>query len=267
VATLLVASYFGAGALILRYRLDARLWPPDAANEIGPLPPPTFATDGAGGSGTLVRAVGPDVQRCVVFFPGHSGGFTRYMGDLFPALNAAGLRVWAVAYAGQDGAPGRASRATLPGDIERLLRRVEAHCPRAHTVFLGRSLGATVAAVAAANWRPSGLVLEGAGASLAAAVRQELAQHWYTRLLEVLPIETLVVPDFPLPEWLRRFDPKRTVVFQGALDERMPVADLAPLVQMGVTVHVVPGAQHGNTYQLAGRAFYDAVAGLSPASN
>ena len=257
--SLFVALYFGTAATILRYGLDDFLWPRVSGPD--PLPGPTYAASGDG-SGVIVRAVGPDTGRCVVFFPGHSGGFNRYSRDLFPGLNSIGFQVWAIAYPGQDGARGKATRALVLAQVESLLESIGRRCRKAGTVFLGRSLGASVAAIAAARWRPDGLVLEGAGLSLAAAVRHVLAHRWYSRALKVLPIDSLVAPEFPLLVWVARFGPSRTIIFQGQMDEVAPPEDLAPLARVGVTVHVVPGATHTNAYLLAGRSFYEAIATL-----
>jgi Serine aminopeptidase, S33 len=254
--------YFAAGAAMLRFRLDSLLWP-RSPNTAEGLPPATFSTLDTGGNGAIARRVGPATTRCVVFFPGRHGGFMRYAHDLFPSLNAAGLTVWAVSYAGQDGASGVSTRATVFRDVDRILQVVELQCPRTHTVFLGRSLGATVATVAASGWRPNGLVLEGAGLSLAAAVRRELAQHWYYRPLEVLPVESLIGTDFHLEDYLRRYGLSRTVVFEGELDDIAPVSDLQHLAHLGVRLEVVRGATHTNTYQLAGPALPDTLARLS----
>jgi hypothetical protein len=261
--TVLVAFlYFTAGAAVLHFGLDDLLWPPSPSTP-EPLPPATFSARNTGGGGAIVRRVGPETRHCVVFFPGRHGGFTRYARDLFPSLNTAGLTVWAVSYAGQDGARGVSTRNTVFPDVDRILRLIEGQCPRSQTVFLGRSLGATVAAVAASRWHPNGLVLEGAGISLAAAVRGELAQHWYLRPLELLPIESLIGPDFPLEDSLRLYGPSRTVVFQGELDDLAPVSNLRHLVGVGVRLEVIPGATHTNTYQLAGRALPETLARLS----
>lgn len=259
---LIVALYFGAGAAILRYGLDDILWPRLSNTE--PLPLPTYASL-ADGTGSVVRAVGPDTGRCVVFFPGHSGGFLRYARDLFPSFNSAGFQVWAISYPGQDGARGKARRVAVLSDVQRLLVSISSHCPREHTVFVGRSLGANIAAAAAVEWRPRGLVLEGAGASLAAAVRHELGRHWYTRILEVLPIEVLVAPDLPLAASVAQFGPRRTTLFQGQLDEVAPVTDVEHLQALGATVHIVAGATHTNAYLLAGPMFYATVEATSSA--
>jgi Serine aminopeptidase, S33 len=253
---LIAGLYFGSGAAILHYGLDDILWPRVSTSE--PLPLPTYSSL-ADGTGSVVRAVGPDTARCVVFFPGHSGGFGRYAHDLFPSLNSAGLQVWAISYPGQDGAIGKARRAAVLSDVQRLLVPISSHCPREHTVFVGRSLGANIAAIAAVDWQPRGLVLEGASASLAAAVRHALARHWYTRMLEVLPIDALVAPDFPLSASVAHFGPRRTTLFQGQFDEVAPPADVEELGPLGVTVHIVAGATHTNAYQLAGQTFYVAV--------
>jgi Serine aminopeptidase, S33 len=254
--------YLAAGAAMLRFRLDSMLWPRSPSTVRG-LPPATFSTLDSGGNGAIARRVGPETARCVVFFPGRHGGFLRYSRDLFPSLNAAGLTVWAVSYAGQDGASGESTRSTVFADVDQILQVVERQCPQSHTVFLGRSLGATVAAVAASRWHPNGLVLEGAGVSLAAAVRRELSQHWYFHALEVLPVESLIGTDYPLEDYLRRYGLTRTVMFEGERDDIAPVSDLQHLAHLGVRLEVVPGATHTNTYQLVGHALPDTLAALT----
>lgn len=185
------------------------------------------------------------------------------MSDLFVPLNEAGFQVWAISYPGQDGARGNARRASVLAQVKYLLSDISPHCPRERTVFIGRSLGASVAAVSAARWRPGGLVLEGAAASLGAAVRHQLASHWYTQPLQVLPIDALVAPDFPLAVSVAQFGPTRTTLFQGQFDAVTPLKDIEGLKRMGVTVHVVPWATHTNAYLLAGSGFITAVTQLS----
>jgi hypothetical protein len=91
-------------------------------------------------------------------------------------------------------------------------------------------------------------------------VRHELARRWYSRPLEILPIESLVAPDFQLIVWVGRFGPGRTTIFEGQWDDVAPRSDLTPLERLGVTVHVVPGATHANAYVLAGSLFYETIA-------
>jgi hypothetical protein len=261
-----IAAGMAAAAGLLRFDLDRLLFPrtpPPAA--LGGVPE-AFRLSGQDGAAMVVRrfdrALVAPVRGCVVYFPGRQGGLDRYASELFPELQRAGLAVYAVAYPGQDGAPGRARLDDVQAMAVSAASRVAATCGRRHTVVAGRSLGAMVAAYAAGGTSPAGLVMESASPSLSAGVRAALHEHWFLRPFALLPIERLVAHDFSLAEAIPAG--LHAVVFQGTDDARTPLADFGVDDGGGARVPVVAvaGGNHADTLERARPAMIAAMLGM-----
>jgi len=222
--------YFGGAALLLRLDLDAILFPRT------PAPAPVVARDlveafrvpGERGDALLVRRFGAGSAGCVLWFPGEGGGIERDARDLFEDVTRAGLVVYAVAWPGQDGAPGRAQWDALRPLVARAAQEVIARCEPVRTVLAGERLGGLVAALATANLpkRPAGLVLESVSPTFAAGVRARLRERLPTRALALLPLERLLPHDDILADAIGA--DLHAVVFQGTADAQAPIAELRP---------------------------------------
>lgn len=243
----LVALYFGIGACVLHFGLESLLLPRTAARaSLAPL----RALDHGGE--LWVRRYGKARLGCVMFFPGRHGNLPGYERSLFPAFTARGIAVLAVAYPGQDGAPGAPRLSHLEGIYEHAFPAASMAC-RGHPVVLyGRSLGAMVASYSAADHRPAGLILEGAAPSLSSAVKAHLASHWYSAPWAALPVPLLLPRDFSLAQALSPGRTTPVVCFQGAADAETPLSALQgePGLE-GLHIVVVPGGTHASTYAVA----------------
>jgi pimeloyl-ACP methyl ester carboxylesterase len=261
-----VAACFATTAWLLRFDLDRLLF--------AHTPPPVslgaaaeaFRLSGHDGAAMIVRrfdsAEGSPRQGCVVFFPGHEGGGDRYASEFFPDLQKAGLVVYAVAYPGQDGAPGPARIDDVQSLAATAVSTVVATCGRNHTVVAGRSLGAMIAAYAAGAVSSAGLVMESASPSLSAGIRGALREHWFLRPLALLPIERIVKHDFSIAEALPAG--LHVAIFQGSADTRTPLADFASEAAGPdrLPIFEVSGGTHADTLQRAKAGMISAMLGM-----
>ena len=262
----LAAAYGAAAAWLLRFDLDRLLFartPPPASVEVSA---EAFRLSGRNGAAMVFRrfdrAVTTPVQGCVVFFPGHEGGVDRYASEFFPDLEHAGLVVYAAAYPGQDGAPGPARIDDVQALALKAVSRVAATCGSNHTVVVGRSLGAMIAAYAAGAANPAGLVMESASPSLCAGIRGALREHWFLRPLLVLPIEGIVKHDFSIAEAVP--SELHVAIFQGSADTRTPLADFRAEAAgpERLPIFEVPGGTHTDTLRRAKPAMISAMLGM-----
>ena len=249
-AAVLVAMYFCTGIYLLRFRLELFLLPHTDA-PTSPSAPPLQSIDGRADT-FLVRRYGEPREGCVLFFPGQHGELRAYETQLFPAFTNRGIAVLAVAYPGQDGAPGAPNLEQIQALGMRTVAAASAVCGERRVVLYGRSLGSMVAAYSAADHQPAGLILEGAAPSLASAIRSRLKAHWYLAPLAALPISTLLAHDFSLEEALSQTRLTQAVDFQGTADSETPLSTLRSAPGLG-KLHIieVPGGTHSTTYRLA----------------
>ena len=262
----LVVVYVAAAVVLLRFDIDGLLFVQSPSPADSGAVTQAIRLQGHDGAEMIVRrfdrAVTLPRQGCVVFFPGQRGGLDRYANTLFPELEHAGLAVYAVAYPGQDGAPGRARIDDVQTLAAAAVAKVVDVCGRAQTVVLGRSLGAMIAAYAAGTLPPAGLVMESASPSLSAGIRGALRERWFLRPLQALPIEHLVPHDFSIAEAVPA--ELHAALFQGSADTRTPLADFGP--EPGeparMPLIVVPGGTHADTLERATPAMIATMLGM-----
>lgn len=250
-AMTLLATYFAAGACLLRFALD-----PLVFLHIAPASrtatPPLLRIPGPGGSAMRLRRYGTPEVGCVLFFPGRHGLLPAYEKGLFEALTAHGIGVLAVAYPGQNGAPGRTLLSNITTLAAQAVVAARSNCAGRRIVVYGRSLGSMVAAYAAGQSHPAGLVLESAAPSLSSAIRLRLQEHWYLAPLALLPVSRIIPHDFSLIEALSDTRRMPSIVFQGTADIVTPLPTLrAGGIPPSLQLVMVPGGGHSNTYVLA----------------
>ena len=246
-----VLLYFVVGAYLLRFALEPLVLPhlAPAANTTAPL---FLRIRGDDGNAMLVRRYGTAKVGCVVFFPGQHGLISAYEKNLFPAFSAQGIAVLAVAYPGQNGAPGTPHLSEILVLAAQVAASAHATCPGHRVVLYGRSLGSMVAAYAAGRSHPAGLILESAAPSFSSAIRLRLNARWYLAPLALLPVSRLLAHDYSLAEALSSVLDVPTVAFQGAADSETPLSVLrAAGVPGSVRLVVVSGGTHATTYLLA----------------
>jgi hypothetical protein len=246
-----VLLYFAVGAYLLRFALEPFVLPHIAASA-DTNAPLFLRISGNDGNAVLVRRYGTPQVGCVVFFPGQHGIISAYEKNLFPAFSAQGVAVFAVAYPGQNGAPGTPHLSEIQALAAQVTASVQAACPGHRVVLYGRSLGAMVAAYATGSSHPAGLILESASPSFSSAVRLRLNARWYLAPLALLPVSRLVTHDYSLAEALSSAPDVSAVIFQGTVDNETPLAVLlAAGVPGKLRLVVVPGGSHSTTYMLA----------------
>ena len=103
----------------------------------------------------------PEPRAQIVFFHGNGGNLSLWL-DILVALWRRGFSVLAIDYRGYGASTGRASEQGLYRDAEAAVRvfRERLHKRGMPTIYWGRSIGAPVAAHAAARYKPDALVLE-----------------------------------------------------------------------------------------------------------
>jgi acetyl esterase/lipase len=261
VSVLVVAALgFATFACLVRYRLDRLLFPEVPGFSTAAIVA-TISAEPTTSSRMLVRAYGTGRLGCVVFFPGQHGGVATYERTLFPLLVAQGVRVFAASYPGQDGAPGRASIAEVNIFASKAVALVTSDCGSKHTLVLGRSLGAMVAAYATGHNPVAGLILVSAAPSLSSAIDAQVRSHWYFYPFRMLHARSLLRRDYSLTQALRSSAVVPVLVFQGAQDQQTSLEPLRsgfPLPRWACII-AVPGGTHQDTYIVASGAIMAAV--------
>jgi alpha-beta hydrolase superfamily lysophospholipase len=248
----LVALYFGGAALLLRLDLDAILFPrtPPLSPTVARGLEEAFRVEGAQGEALVAWRFGEGEAGCVVYFPGEPGGVEHYARQFYGDVARAGLVVYAIAYPGEDGAPGRAVLADMPSLAAQAVARVATQCGAARTVLAGRSLGALIAAWSSGRLlaQPAGLVLESASPSLVELVRAHLREHPLSRPLASLPLRQILGSDPALADMIPAGVP--AVVFQGSADPQSPIEALRPAAGSSSPLAVVevPDGTHADTF-------------------
>ena len=247
-----VSLYFVAGACLLRFALGSLVLPRVAP--LADMTAPQFVRiSGDDGNAMLVRRYGTPTVGCVVFFPGQHGILSKYKENLFPAFTAQGIAVLAVAYPGQNGAPGTLHHLhEIIALAAQVVATAQARCPGHRVVVYGRSFGSMVAAYAAARSHPTGLIIESAAPSFSSAIRLRLNARWYLAPLTLLPVSRLLPHDYSLAEARSSPQGAPAVVFQGTADSETPLSDLrAAGVPANLQLVVVSGGTHSTNYLLA----------------
>jgi alpha-beta hydrolase superfamily lysophospholipase len=246
-----VLLYFIAGACFLRFGLESLVLPSVApsAYSSSSLPLRISSDDG---NTVLIQRYGTPKEGCVVFFPGQHGLISAYEKNLFPAFYAEGIAVFAVAYPGQNGAPGKPRHLSeIMTLASQAAASVQAACAGHRVVLYGRSLGSMVAAYAAVRSHPAGLILESAAPSFSSAIRLRLNARWYLAPLALLPVSRLLAHDYSLQEALSGTSDMPALVFQGTADSETPLSALQTNGMPGnLRLVVVSGGAHSTTYLL-----------------
>lgn len=207
----------------------------------------------------VVRRYGDAGQACAFFFPGQHGGIGTYERTLFPLIRSAGADVYAISYPGQDGAKGH-PHGDLPDQVALAVSQVSkaTHCGMSRSVFVGRSLGATMALVEASKFKPKGVLVDGLGVNLSSVVRAWISRHPALIGWQMLPVRALLGRrDYSAALLFEQIPSVRVSVFQGTADAVTPyaLARSATLGHPNVTFTTVDGGTHQNTYVLAGAAY------------
>lgn len=260
-----VVLYFAVPAALLRWGLDRvifRAQSNDRTHE-----DQRFDVAVSPGATVVVRRYGGAGQACAFFFPGQHGGIGTYEGTLFPLVRAAGADVYAISYPGQDGAKGHAHVASLFDQVALAVSQVgkATHCGMRRSVFVGRSLGATVALAEAVKFKPRGVLVDSLGADLSGVIRTWISRHPMLVGWQMLPVRGLLGQrDYPAASLLEQVPSVPVSVFQGMADTVTPyvLARNATQGHSNVIFTTVVGGTHQDTYRLAGDAYAGSLRSL-----
>ncbi|WP_213949468.1 alpha/beta hydrolase [Luteibacter sp. dw_328] len=260
-----LVAYFLTPVLILVFMLDQWVLSPSRSEATHEQWRHVVTTNQ--GRGVALRRYSNGLDgKCAIFFPGQHGGMARYERDLLPLIRVDGVALYTISYPGQDGAPGQGSLKHLSEDVERTLRFLadDGLCTMAQSLFVGRSLGASIAVVEAAKLRPKGVLVEGVSPDLATAIRAWMRRHIATWAWQSLPIRALVPMAGELEPAVSRWQGPPMIVFQGTDDKVAPfdAANAIMLNRPGVRFEAVPGGNHEDTFLIAGPAYRAALLDL-----
>ena len=200
---------------------------------------------------------GRQQQPVVLFFHGNAGNISHRIENI-AYLNRLGLGVLIFDYRGYGKSDGRADEEGLDRDA-RAARAwlTQRGIPDERILYFGRSLGAAVAVRLASERAPAGLILETPFTSI-----RDLGRHHYPLL------------HFSLGWMIRdRYDALAQIplvkapllVFQGDRDSIVPESMARRLFDAAnepKRFHLIHGADHNDTYEWGGEAYWDAWRGF-----
>jgi alpha-beta hydrolase superfamily lysophospholipase len=260
----LLVLYFLLPALLLRFAIDRLTFAAqtnDSTHE-----DQRYEVNVGGHRSVVVRRYGPANAACVIFFPGQHGSMGTYERRLFPQIRSTGAVVYALSYPGQDGATGTSQLRWLADDVAAAIHFVEhsSPCTPARSVFVGRSLGATVALAEAARFSPRGVLLDGVSPDLSGVVHAWFARHPLATGWNMLPVRTLLADDFALTDILAKLPGTPVVVFQGTADQVTPYEPMRIWASANPSIRFIPvrGASHEDAYLLGRACYIESLKGL-----
>lgn len=261
----IVVLYFAVPAALLRWSLDRLIFSAQSNDQTHE--DQRFEVVVSPEATVVVRRYGDAGQACAFFFPGQHGGIGTYERTLFPLIREGGADVYAISYPGQDGAKGHSHVDLLPDQVALAVSQVSkaTHCGMSRSVFVGRSLGATVALVEASKFKPRGVLVDGLGADLSGVIRAWISRHWALIGWQMLPVrELLGRRDHPAALLFEQIRSVPVSVFQGTADAVAPyaLARSATLWRPNVTFTTVDGGTHQDTYLLARDAYAGSLRSL-----
>lgn len=256
-AGLILVLYFLLPALLLHFAMDRLTFTAqtnDSTHE-----DQRHEVKVGGHRSVVVRRYGPANAACVIFFPGQHGGLGTYERTLFPQIEDEGAVVYAVSYPGQDGAVGSSRLRQLDDDVAAAIDFIRhgTPCIPTQSVFVGRSLGATVALAEAVRFSPRGVLLDGVSPDLSGVVHAWFQRHPLARGWNMLPVRRLLKDDFALTDIVAKLPATPVVIFQGTADRVTPFEPTRIWASAKPAIRFVPirGGSHEDTYML-GRACY-----------
>jgi fermentation-respiration switch protein FrsA (DUF1100 family) len=189
----------------------------------------------------------------VIYFHGNGGNLSLWC-PIIVGVRRQELSLLAVDYRGYGMSTGSPSERGLYRDVDATLERFYRELRREDTpvVYWGRSLGATMAAYAAARRAPDGLVLEAGFPSARAVLRGN-------PLLMVMGLFSSY--RFATAEWLQSVE-RPVLVIHGTADRIIPFAlgrELFGGIRGAKRFHAIEGGDHNDAQPLEAAAYWEAV--------
>jgi hypothetical protein len=196
---------------------------------------------------------GDEGKPVVLFFHGNAGNISHRI-DNIRLLHKLGLSVFIFDYRGFGKSAGRPSEVGLTKDAVAALDWLQkSGWQREEIIYFGRSIGAGVAVNLADNHPPAKLILETPFTSVRAMGRQHYP-------LLSLTLGWILRDQF---DSLEKIDRIKTplLIFQGDRDSIVPekmARKLFDAANEPKTFHLIAGADHNNTYERGGEAYWQA---------
>ena len=261
----ITSIYFGGTAIGLKYFLPEIVFKkiPDVDSNETSRTVVSFENSQA-----LVRQYGSHLKpKCIVFFPGQHGGILRYESEIFQQVTDRGITVYSVSYPGFEGAEGNSTFNNIKTTTLAAVKYINENtsCKVSGAVYVGRSLGASVALIAAEKFKPKAILLDSVSPSLSRAIRVRFQSSVFTKFLNILPVESLISQDVAISKSLGKLEDLPIVVFQGEKDTITPISEVKLILAnyANISLYSVPNGEHVNTHVLAGLQYFDALARLT----
>jgi len=214
----------------------------------------------------LIRLYGQDTNpQCAIFFHGRHGGVYHYEKSIFQRTDKLGIAVYALSFPGYEGALGSSTPKSISELLPQAISFIEdnTQCKITNAVFIGRSLGASIALQQAVLFKPKALLLDSVSTSLTRAIKHTLQSRPWTYLLSLLPIELLITFELNTDNLLRNLRDTPIVIFQGSNDWLTPINELSTILKNknNVTLHPVTKGTHATAYKHS--RYFDTLQQLS----
>lgn len=210
---------------------------------------------------TIIRLYGDPLNRvCAIFFPGQHGGILRYEQEIFENFSVKNVAVYALSYPGYEGAAGNSTFISVLTSTIAAIRFIDSNtsCKIEQVIYVGRSLGASIALLSANKLKPKGILLDSVGLSVSRAIRVRLAQNIFLKPLNILPIEKILELNYSLRSSFATLSDVPIRIFQGENDSMASVDEIMSVSAKysNVKIYAVPNATHSDTHILAGEKYY-----------
>lgn len=216
----------------------------------------------------LIRQYGSNLTpKCIIFFPGQHGGILRYESEIFTQVTDQGITVYSLSYPGFEGAGGKSNLDNIKSSSLTAVKYINQNtsCKTSGAIYVGRSLGASVALIVAETLKPKGILLDSVALSLSRAIRVRFQSNVFTSLFNILPVESLIGQDIAITNSLRQLEDLPIVVFQGEKDVITPISDIESSLAKfdNIALYSVLNGEHVNTHLLAGFQYFDELLRLT----
>lgn len=260
-----IVTYFAVPSLVLLAGINAIMLPAVPAHKFYEDRHDTVTV--GDDRDVVIRQFGHFPNRnCVVFFPGQHGNIEAYEDDLYPLIRFPYAGTFVMTYPGQDGAAGTASLDTLPEDMAQAIRFLirNSRCQMRDTIFVGHSLGASVAIIEAAAFHPRSVLVDGLSPDLPSAVGAWMRRTPVTSIWQWLPLRRLLPAVGDVRKALDSLQSTPIVVLQGTNDLVTPFDEAKALMAGRPYAQFisVKGAGHDTTYVIGKDAYRSAFLSL-----
>ncbi len=256
---LIFASYFTVATIGLKYFLSDLVFLkiPRASTHESAIHSVQYE-----GDEVLIREYISDTNGfCVVYFPGQHGGIPKYEKEVFQAIQAHGISIYAISYPGYEGALGKSTYDSVMTTTKMAIEFIDdkTNCVITDSVFVGRSLGSAIAMQNAIEAQPKGLLLVSASPSLVPVVRAKMANNYLLKPATILPIEKILEFDTNMVDISEAINHIPIVIMQGENDTLTTYDNIQKFAKNHSNVELIKimNATHSTVHVDAGQLYFD----------